>query len=292
LSLRLAWLSIAVRTWRAFNRDKIPQLAGGVAFFALLSMFPAMGAFVSLYGLFADVSQAPRHLSLLAGVMPRGALTLAAEEMTKLAKGKHPALGLAFAVSLIAALWSASGAVKVLFVGLNTAYSARETRGLIRLNLVALAFSVAGLSFAMTAFGVLLAGPPALHALGWRGPLDPEMSAMLRWPLLFAAAAFSLTLLYRYGPCRPPGPWRWATVGSALSSFAWLSVSMGLSWYMGHVGHYERTYGALGAVVAFMTWLWLSIIVILTGAALNAEIETETAHPPGTRAQGRVAGEP
>ena len=106
------WRRIAVRTWSEFNRDQIPQVAGGVAFFALLSMAPAMAAFVSLYGLFADASQVPHHLAILAGIMPREALSLAADEMTRLAGGKHPALGLAFAISLIAALWSANGAVK------------------------------------------------------------------------------------------------------------------------------------------------------------------------------------
>ena len=283
------WRRVALRTWSEFNRDRIPQVAGGVAFFALLSMFPAMAAFVSLYGLFADVSQVPHHLTILAGVMPHAALSLAADEMTRLAGGKHPALGLAFAVSLIAALWSANGAVKALFAGLNTAYEAVEERGLVRLNLVSLAFTVTGLTFAVTAFGLVVAGPPVLLALGWKARLDPSIVAMLRWPVLFVGAAFSMAMLYRFGPCRHRGRWRWVTAGSALASLVWLAVSMGLSWYVGNFGHYERTYGSLGAVVAFMTWLWLSTIVILAGAELNSEIEAEAA---ARAARHSAAGRP
>jgi len=270
------WRRIAVRTWSEFNKDQIPQVAGGVAFFALLSMVPAMAAFVSLYGLFADVNQVPHHLTVLAGVMPRAALSLAADEMTRLAGGKHPALGLAFAVSLFASLWSANGAVKALISGLNTAYEAREQRGLIRLNLTSLAFTVAGLAFVMTAFGLVVAGPPVLRALGWKGRLDPLIVDILRWPALVVGAAFSLAMLYRFGPSRH-GHWSLISAGSALAGLSWLIMSMGLSWYVSNFGHYERTYGSLGAVIGFMTWLWLSAIVVLAGAELNSEIEADAA---------------
>ncbi len=269
------WRRVAVRTWSEFNRDQIPQAAGAVAFFALLSMVPAMAAFVSLYGLFADVNQVPHHLAFLAGVMPRAALSLAADEMTRLASSKHQALGVAFAISLIAALWSANGAVKALFTGLNTAYQTRETRGLIGLNLVSLAFTLAGLAFAVVAFGLLVSGPPLLRALGWKARIDPFIVALLRWPLLFVGAAFSMAMLYQFGPCHTRGRWRLVSAGSALASLVWLTMSMGLSWYVSHFAHYERTYGSLGAVVAFMIWLWLSSIVILAGAELNVEIEAE-----------------
>ncbi len=277
------WRRVVMRTWSKFNRRQIHRVAAGVAFFALLSMFPAMAAFVSLYGLFADAEQAPHHLAILAGVMPRAALSLAANEMTRLSAGRHPALGFAFVVSVIASLWSANGAVKALLAGLNTAYEARERRGLIRLNLVSLAFTVAGLAFVMTAFGLVVAGPPVLRALGWKGRLDPSVVGVLRWPVLFVGSACGLAMLYRFGPSRHRGRWRWVTAGSALASLAWLAMSMGFSRYVSNFGHYERTYGSLGAVVGFMIWLWLSAIVVLAGAELNAEIEAEAAARSGRR---------
>ncbi len=274
------WRRIAVSTWNEFNADQIPQAAGAVAFFALLSMFPAMAAFVSLYGLFADVGEVPHHLAILAGILPHSALSFVEEEMTRLAGGKHPALGLAFAISLLLSLWSANGAVKALFSGLNTAYEAKETRGIVSLNTTSLAFTVGGLVFVMVTFGLVVAGPLVLNLFGWRGGIDPIVVGVLRWPALFLASVAGLSLLYRFGPSRQRSRWRWITPGSLFATFGWLAVSMGFSWYVGNFGHYERTYGSLGAVVGFMTWLWLSTIVVLAGAELNAEIEAEAGAGP------------
>jgi membrane protein len=274
------WKRIVVRAWSEFNADQIPQAAGAVAFFALLSMFPAIAAFVSLYGLFADVGSVPRHLAILAGIMPRSTLSFVADEMTRIAGARHAPLGLAFAISLGLSLLSANGAIKALFNGLNTAYEARERRGVIHLNLVSLAFTVGALAFVLGSLGLVVAGPAVLRGLGWNGGIDPLAIAILRWPGLFLASTAGLALLYRFGPCRPRARWRWVTPGSALASLAWLAVSMGFSWYVAHIGHYERTYGSLGAVVGFMTWLWLTTIVILAGAELNAEIEEEAEGKP------------
>jgi membrane protein len=274
------WRRIAARVWSEFNADQIPQIAGGVAFFALLSIFPALAAFVSLYGLFADVGEVPRHLAIMAGILPRSALAFVSEEMTRLAGGKHAPLGWAFAISLGLSLLSANGAVKALFNGLNTAYEARENRGLIVLNLTSLAFTVGGLAFVLASLGVVVAAPQVLRAVGWSGGINPLLISILRWPALLVASTASLALLYRFGPARPLARWRWITPGSVLASVAWLVVSMGFSWYVANVGHYERTYGSLGAVVGFMTWLWLSSIVILAGAEVNAEIEAEAGAAP------------
>lgn len=274
------WRRIAGRVWSEFNADQIPQIAGGVAYFALLSVFPAMAAFVSLYGLFADVGQVPRHLALMAGILPRSALALVADEMTRLAGGKHAPLGFALAISLVLSLLSANGAVKAMFNGLNTAYEARENRGLVRLNLISLAFTIGGIAAALAGLGLVVAAPQALRAMGWKGGIDPLLVSILRWPVLLAASSVGLALLYRFGPARPRAGWRWITPGSVFASLAWLVVSMGFSWYVANFGHYERTYGSLGAVVGFMIWLWLSSIVILVGAEVNAEIEAEAGARP------------
>ena len=160
------WRHIAVRTWTEFNADQIPQAAGAVAFFALLAVFPAMAAFVSLYGLYADVGEVPRHLAMLGGILPRSALSFVSEEMTRIAGGKHAPLGLAFGISLTISLISANGAVKALFNGLNTAYEAKETRGIVKLNLISLAFTAGGLVFVLATLGLLVAAPVMLRGGG------------------------------------------------------------------------------------------------------------------------------
>jgi membrane protein len=282
------WKDIAVRTWSEFNADQIPQVAGGVTFFAILSIFPAMAAFVSLYGLFADVGAADRQLTLLANILPREAIGFVGDEMTRIAGAKHAPLGLAFALSLLLSIWSSNGAVKALFSGLNVAYEEHERRGIVKLNLVSLAFTVGGLVFMMATLGALIAAPIALQIVGWRGSLNPVLISLLRWPALLIVTAGAFALLYRFGPSRQQARWRWISWGSGAAALVWLLASMLFSWYVANFGHYERTYGSLGAVVGFMTWMWISTMVILFGAELNAEIEHQTAVDSTTGAEAAL----
>jgi membrane protein len=282
------WKDILWRTWQEFNNDRVPAVAGSVAFFGLLSVFPALAAFVSLYGLFADVQTVLKQLDLLAGLLPRDALQFVGEQMLRIAEGRGDRLGLAFAFSLALSLWSANAGMKALFDGLNVAYEEKEKRGFFRLNAIALCFTVGGIVFVLAVLGLVVALPLALSLLGYSGA-NPMW--MLRWPLLLAVVILALAGLYRYGPSRRQARWRWVTWGSVAAALLWLVASMAFSFYVGRFAHYDRTYGSLGAVVGFMTWIWLSVIVVLLGAELNAEIEHQTAvdstvgtpKPMGTR---------
>jgi membrane protein len=269
------WKDIAVRTWSEFNNDRITQVAGGVAFFALLAVFPALAAFVSLYGMFGDVGAAEKQLSLFSGVLPHDTIKFAAEQMARFAAKGSGQLSFAFVLSLLVSIWSANGAVKALFDGLNVAYEQHEKRGIVRLNLTSLLFTVGGLVFVIAALSAVVVTPIALAFFGYRyglGWLD-----LLRWPGMLAAAVVALSVLYRYGPSRRRPRWRWITWGGAVAAVLWLLASMGFSFYVGAFAHYDRTYGSLGAVVAFMTWIWLSSIIVLAGAELNSEIEAQSA---------------
>ena len=268
------WRDIFSRTSREFNSDRIPAVAGGVTFFGLLAVFPGLAAFVSLYGLFADVKAAREQLRLLAGLVPRDALNFMGEQMIRLAGDEAPKLGLAFAFSLLLSLVSANAGMKALFDGLNIAYEEREKRSLIKLNLISLGFTLAALVFLLTAFAAVVAVPIALALVGLKGV---GLMAVLRWPLLFGGAVLALEVFYRYGPSRERAQWRWITCGSVAGAGLWLAASMAFSFYVSHFAHYDRTYGSLGAAVGFMSWMWLSIIVVLAGAELNAEIEHQTA---------------
>jgi membrane protein len=267
------WKSILVRTVREFNDDQIPTVAAGVTFFGLLSLFPALGAFASLYGLFADVGDARRQIASLAGLLPGGALTVIGDQMTRLAGADHGRLGLAFLVSLILSLWASNAGIKALIAGLNVSYEEVERRRFIRLNLVTLSFTVGAIAFTVLGMAAVAAVPATLAGLGISGLNG--LSA-LRWPVLLLVMIGLLSLLYRYGPCREHARWRWITPGSVAASIGWMAMSLGFSWYVANFGHYDRTYGSLGAIVGFMTWIWLSLIVVLFGAELNAEIESQT----------------
>jgi membrane protein len=277
------WQDIFWRTLREFGADNITQVAGGVAFFGLLSIFPAMGAFVSLYGLFSNVTMAESQLNVLSGVLPDAALQMVGQQMLRLAQARHSGLGLAFAISLLVSLWSANAGVKALFSGLNIAFEETEKRNFLKLNLASLGFTVGALLFLTLAFTAIVAVPIALAYLGYT-PNGFAVMTFLRWPLLLFVAIGGITVLYRYGPSRERERWRWVSWGSVFAAVLWLAASLLFSIYVAHFGSYDRTYGSLGAVVGFMSWLWISSIAILFGAELNSEIEHQTAFDTTTGA--------
>jgi membrane protein len=285
------WRKILQRTITEFNDDQIPAVAGGVTFFALLSIFPALGAFAALYGLFADLTEARRQLASLSGLLPAGAVSVLEDQMTLLAMADHGRLGLTFAISFVVSLWASNAGVKALIGGLNIAYEEQERRNFIALNLVSLGFTIGAVIFTAAGVAAIAAVPQTLSLLG---VADLVPFSLLRWPVLLLAVMGLLSLLYRYGPCRRRARWRWVTPGSGVAAIGWMAMSLLFSWYVANFGHYNRTYGSLGAVVGFMTWIWLSLIVVLLGAELNSEIESQTsadttAGPPRPRGQRGAA---
>ena len=270
------WRDVLARTFAEFGRDRIMSVAAGVTFFALLALFPAIGAFVSLYGLVADVHQAERQLSLLRGIVPPGVIDFVGGEMKRIAAARSGGLGLAFAVSLLISLWSANGAVKALFDGLNVAYEERESRGLVKLNLISLAFTLGGLLFVALALSAVVVVPIVLHVLHL-DRVGGAWLAELRWPVLLLITAGLISLIYAIGPSRTRPRWSWITWGGGFAAVLWVGASLLFSWYVADFAHYDKTYGSLGAVVGFMTWIWYSTIIVLFGAELNSELEHQTA---------------
>ena len=268
------WKDIAWRTWHEFNDNRITSVAASVAFFGIRAVCPGVAAFVSLYGMYADVGSAQNHLAALAGVLPADSLTFIGGEMIRIAATKKASLGATFIISLGLSLWSANAGIKALFGGLNVAYEEREKRGFIKLNLITLGFTLAILIFMLAAMAAMVAAPVALEFL--RLDAQSRLLAMLRWPLLLVVVVAGLSVIYRFGPSREHPRWRWITWGGVLAAFGWLAVSLLFSWYVGSFAHYSVTYGSLGAVVGFMTWMWLTVTVILLGAELNAEMEHQT----------------
>jgi membrane protein len=133
------------------------------------------------------------------------------------------------------------------------------------------------IAFVLCALAAIVLVPLILTAVGFSGSTEMLLS-FLRWPLLSLLVLFGLSALYRYGPSRQNAQWKWVTPGSVLATFLWLAESGAFSWYVAHFGRYNLTYGSLGAAVAFMTWIWLSTIIILLGGQVNAEMEHQTSH--------------
>ncbi len=277
------WKEILGRTFAKINEDRLLSVAAGAVFYELLALFPAIAVFVALYGLFANASTIDAQVSALSGVLPGGALDLLHEELRRLAQVKG-ANGIGFFVGLLAALWSATSGVKAFIDALNVAYDEEERRSFLRLNLVAIAYALIGVAAAMVAVGAVVVVPILLSGFGF-GSFSGRLIAIARWPALLILVIVGLAAMYRYLPCRREPRWQWLTVGSVFAGTTWLVSSLLFSWYIAHFGTYNATYGSLGAVVGMMMWMWISMVLILIGAQLNAEIERQSA--PGARVAKR-----
>ena len=271
------WKDVFVRTYREIQDDRLLALAAGVAFYSLVSLFPAIAAGVSSYALFANVGTINKHLSIASDIVPAGSLDLLGEEISRIAAKSDGKLTFGFLLGLGIALWSANAGMKAIFDALNIIYDEEEKRGIVWLNVVSLFFTVCAIAAVGLAISLVVVFPLFLAAFGPTS-LDLPIVRYLRWPVMFALMILGLSVLYRYGPSRRLAKWRWLSVGSVFAAIAWLAMSLLFSWYLGNFANYNATYGALGAVVGLMMWMWLSTIVVLVGAELNSEIEHQTAH--------------
>lgn len=278
------WKDVLLRVYGNISEYRILALAAGMTYYSLLAIFPALAALVAIYGLFSDPGSIAKHLDQVSGFVPGGAIDVARDQLTRVASKGHQTLGLTFVVGLAVSLWSANAAMKSLFDTLNIVYGEREKRGFVKLNAVSLSFTLAGIAFVLVALGAVVIVPVALKFVGLSNAAD-ILVRIARWPAMFVVVALALALIYRFGPSRESPRWRWITWGSAVATILWLGASALFSWYAANFGKFNETYGSLGAAIGFMTWLWISAIVILLGAELDAEMEHQTARDTTTGAE-------
>jgi membrane protein len=270
------WKDILWRTYQRISDDRLLAIAGGVVFFGLLAMFPAITALVSSYGLFADPSTIGANLQTLAVMLPEGTFQVVQDQIARVVAKGSSELGTTFLFGLALALWSANAGMKALIDALNAAYEEREKRSFIRLNLLSLALTVGGIVGLLSMVSVVVAFPLAIDYLGLQ-PLSQLIISLARWPLMFLMLMIALAVLYRFGPSRREARWKWLSIGSLSASVLWIAGSAALSWYLSSFGNYNATYGSLGAAIGLMMWMWMSAIIVLLGAELNSEIEHQTA---------------
>ncbi|NNG68404.1 YihY/virulence factor BrkB family protein [Rhizobium laguerreae] len=265
--------------WRVFHEvlaDRVTLIAAGVTFYLLLALFPAMAALVSLYGLIADPTTISEHLRELAGLMPSGAFDLLANQIKELLDRRDATLGITFFVGLGIALWSTHSGTLAIFDAMNVAYEEEEKRGLVRLNLIGLCFTLCAMLLAIIMVALVGVMPVVLSYL-WLDQFKEHMALLMRWPLLLLVVAVAVTSVYRFGPSREPAKLRWMTWGAVLTTVAWTAMSLGFSFYLDHFANYDATYGTLGALIGFLIWIWLSVVILIVGGELNAELEHQTA---------------
>jgi len=272
----LGWKDILWRTGREMQSDRLFSIAAGVAFYVLLAIFPAITALVSGYSLFFNASTITDNFSLLDDILPDNVVELLRDQASRIGAHSGGALSIGVVAGIMVALWSTMSGVKAVIDALNVIYEQQESRSFIRLNLVALAFTLTGFAALLLVVGTIVVLPLILSSVGL-GAVTATLAWIARWPALFVLLLIALAALYRYAPDRKRARWQWVSIGSVFTAVTWIVASYLFSWFLAHFANYNATYGSLGAAVGLMMWLWISATVVLIGAELNAEIEHQTA---------------
>ncbi len=263
------------RVVKAIMADRVTLIAAGVTYFMLLSLFPALGALVALYGFVADPTAIMAHIGFLAGVFPPGSFDLIMNQLTSLTQQATSTRSLAFFGGLLVAIWSANSGMKALFDAMNVAYQEDEKRSLVRLNLLSLGFTFCALVVAIiliAAIGVL----PAVLKYLWLDDWQEFLARLARWPFIILVFGCGISMIYRYGPSREEAKIKWLSWGVVFSTVLWLVASVLFSFYLENFANYNATYGTLGALIGLMVWVWISVVILIVGAEINAELEHQT----------------
>jgi membrane protein len=269
------WRDILWRVWERIGRDNISVVAAGVAFYALLALFPAITAFVSLFGLVANPAAVRDQFANLKGVIPDEAWSLLDAQLSAVTSAEAQSLSIGALVGVAIALYSAGAGVRALMTSLNIAYHEDEKRSFVRFYLIAFLFTIGIVVLGVVSIGIIVA-VPIIVSLVELGPLANVAVKLAPWAALAVVVTLTLGVLYRYGASRAEPKTRWVSWGALLATALWIGASLLFSVYVANFGSYNRTYGALGAVVVLLTWLWLSAYIVLIGAELNAEMEHQT----------------
>lgn len=283
------WKQVLGRTKDAIKADRVGLMAAGVAFYAMLALFPTIMAAITVWGLVAEPQQIQQTLGNVSSQLPDGAGRLLTQQVSGIAQNSSSTLGWVLAASLAGALWSASSGTKGLMNAVNAAYGEDESRGFLKVRGLALTLTIGAILFGLLIVAIIAVVPALLSFVGL-GSTGQAIVRWGRWPLLAVALVAGLAVLYRYAPDRAEPRWNWLSWGSAVAVVVWLVASAGFAWYVNSFGSYSETYGSLGGVIVLMLWLFLSAFAVLVGAELNAEMEHQTRHDT-TRGGPRPMGE-
>lgn len=269
------WRDVLLRVKHEAKADNVALVAAGMAFYAMLSVAPTLAFILSVYGLVVSPEGVQAQIQALSSYLPEDAGATILAQLQDVATSAQKNIGWGIVLPAALSLWSASKAMRSLFGGLNAVYDEAETRGFVQLTFQSLLFTLAGIVILVLMLMVIAVLPVALQILSL--PVSSESTVrVLSWLLMALVATVGLAIVYRFGPSRARPQWQWVTVGAVFALLVWLLSSAGLSWYVSSFDSYQKTYGALGAVVVLLMWFFLSAYAVLLGGELNAELEHQT----------------
>ena len=272
---RRGWWQVLRRVYAELMEDRLSVIAAGVAYYCLLSVFPAIALLITVYGMIGDPVTVREQISALRQIMPSDAYAILGDQLQKVSGATSGGLGIGAAISFVLASWSASRAINALMIALNVAYEEEEKRSFLRKNLVALAMTFGAVCFFILSVIVIAAVPAAIQIFGVGDTLTKGL-ASLRWIAFGLAAIIALALVYRFAPSRAPARFRWLSPGAVVAMGLWLISSLLFSFYVANFGSYNETFGSIGAVIVLLFWFYLAAYAVFIGAELNAELERQT----------------
>ncbi|MDB5623171.1 MAG: YihY/virulence factor BrkB family protein [Devosia sp.] len=275
------WKDILYRLFRSINNDRILLTSAGVTFYLLLALVPTLTSVVAIYGLFNNRVDVANQVDLLVGLVPPGGLEIIREQLMRLTSESERTLSVTLFISIAIALWSASAGVKAMFEAMNIAYHEQERRSFFKLNGVALLFTLGGAVAAMMVVATVVILPAIIALLPSTGGFE-WVVRVASYVVMLLVVSVSIAGLYRWGPSREEAKWRWITPGAAFAVLLLGAASIAFSWYVTNFSDYNASYGSLGALIALLTWLWISVTLVILGAELNSEVEHQTARDSTT----------
>jgi len=279
---RGAWKDIAARTYKRTWDDNVGLVAAGVAFYAFFALLSLIGLIVLAYGFAADPITVLEHMQALTGVLPSDVAFIIGDQLMNAVRASQKTKGLGILLAFLVATYGGTNGAASVITALNIAYEEKEKRSLFRFYLLAVTMTLSALVVALGAIAATATLASLHHLMPKAAPPLVVAGKVLGYLLLVAIAAGIASTLYRFGPSREDARWKWITPGSLFAALTWLLLTWGFGVYVGHFTNYHASYGSLGAVVALLTWLYLSAYAFIFGAELNSEIEHQTAQDSTT----------
>jgi membrane protein len=275
------WKAILMRVKSEIKNDHLSLLAAGIAFKALLALFPALIAAITIWGLVASPEEISQQMEGFTDALPEEAAGIITDQMSQVAAGGTGALSLALIISLGIALWSASGGMAGLMEGCNAAYNEVDQRSFPIKRGMALALTVGAIVFLILAIGLIAVVPAVLGIIGLGGAAETAIR-IAQWPLLALLVMVALAVVYKVAPDREQPQLRWVSWGAVIATVLWLIGSAVFTLYVENFGNFGETYGTFAGIIILMLWLLLTAFVVLLGAEINAELERQTGHDSTT----------
>jgi membrane protein len=278
------WWDVIWRVKDQLDADNVSIVAGGLALFGLLAIFPTLAAVVAIYGILASPEAIAGQMQAFSGLLPPATVEILQNQLNQLVSQRNEALSIGVVVSIALAMWSARKGMVALITAMNVAYNEHDRRSFLMRLLISLFFTVC----AVLAFVVLVAigvAVPIVLAFFPLGSATQWVLLGVRWLLLWVMAVFALSVLYRFAPHRSRPRWEWVNRGAIIAATLWLASSVVFAIYVRNFNSFGEAYGAIGGVVVMLMWFYVSSYVIILGGEINSELERQTLRDTTTGAE-------